>query len=212
MKLEKILLLSASAFILSTSCSIFNPAKMDEKEGVDKFVEAVTTKVDTEKYLIVSAEMEETDKLSNKAGSIVIDLIDKEGKPYIQTVSDDVNEVLEKPENENKAVAAAKKKMKDKGLLKDDKAITKGVDAASVKSDAVLALIDKAKTMLPTGYSFKSTRSIKVLLDKEGNTVYEIGINVTENGKATRKVGRTTYTDYYMLTYTVDKDGNMEME
>ncbi|MDR2804715.1 MAG: hypothetical protein LBB85_03605, partial [Dysgonamonadaceae bacterium] len=69
--------------------------------------------------------------------------------------------------------------------------------------------VEEAKTQIPEGYTFESVDFLTFEPNSKGDLEISFEIQVTETGKSTRMEGGRQITDYYELTFKVDKEGNI---
>ncbi|MCD7973913.1 MAG: hypothetical protein LUG18_14850 [Candidatus Azobacteroides sp.] len=197
MKIKNLLLGLFSVLVLMSSCSQIFPPDIDSDEALDEVINALN-EVDKDTYKIKYAKVTEKEKLSSEFGMLYISLQDMEGKEYSQNIFYN----MPTDGGEIKEDLIQSKKKKD----------VKPLDIDAINKENIRKYIEEAKGMIPEGYSFKSMGGIEFNSDKEGNLIYKLTLNATEDGNSTKVQGRNIVTEYYEFTYDVDKDGNVTMK
>ncbi|MDR2806097.1 MAG: hypothetical protein LBB85_10785 [Dysgonamonadaceae bacterium] len=75
--------------------------------------------------------------------------------------------------------------------------------------EALNKYVEEAKTQIPEGYTFESVDFLTFEPNSKGDLEISFEIQVTETGKSSRMEGGRKITDYYELTFKVDKEGNI---
>ena len=197
MKLKNCILYVAAGLLLA-ACS--SAPQLDSPEAFEEVISTVNDKVD-KKYEIVRILVYESDKLSNKRGTILVQMY-HEGKRYSLSITQDAEPKLEE----------------SKGSYNGDASKIKGIDLSKLSKDNYRKYVEQAVEIFgeATGdveYVYKGVGSFIIENNGKGDDVtYDIDINFTEKDGATRYQGRNIITDYYEVGFRVDKDGNVEMK
>ncbi len=194
----------------------FGKIAMDSEEAVNKVKDIVTESVNPSEWKLVEIEWNEgtsdREKLGNDLGqgSIFVKMVRANGQVFTQGF---VGQLGFKPTD------LSPDHWYDEGLDYDK---VTPIDASKLDPAAIVAQIDKAKSMIPEDYEFKSVASYEITAgipaSSSGKGEYttaqtaEFRVNVVEKGNETVSNAGSTSIIYYEIDFDVDADGNVTMD
>lgn len=200
MNILKTFFATVCAAVLLVSCngtSSLLGTQMDTEEGVQKVVDILSKNIDTKEWKIVEVRWSD-DELSNNVEFVVVDMVNKDGRPYTQAF---VGAIGFAPGDLSEARTT---------FYKADPKDILAIDLSKIDAKRIVANIEAAKKMIPQEYQFKSLADYRLSnTEKDPDKEETFTINVTEKGKETvRSAGKESLV-YYEIEFQVNKDGKV---
>ena len=201
MKMKNLFIVSALTLLLAGCSQIFPPAIYSPKAMGDLIADL---KEIGKNYEIEQIRIFEKDKLSNEFGMAHVYTRNDKGEKFEQNLYYNYGIPNDDP-----------KPRKEYGVKRKEPHAINIEDIVNQK-DNIEKYVEIAKTAISeefeNKYSFESVNDLVFTADDAGNLLIKFEVNVTEKGKSARREGGRMVTDYYKLTFNVDKDGNVSYE
>lgn len=205
-----------SAAIVTTSCNGILPGsgpKMDTEEGTTAVRESFAKHIDLEKWKPYVVTWMEGEELGNDLQLLRVEMVNPSNGCFYQTFS------LSGPGAGN--ISDLRETMTS---AKPEFEKMKGITPEMIDPAAIQQQYEKAKSMIPEGYTFKSIGRYRIeeellsgnpFLDRNkeaGRIRAEFTVNVTEDGKEYIESAGKKSIQYYQMEFNVLPDGSIEME